>query len=47
MCKLPEALDIFDELLKDPEAYGLVKPYQREILDKLEEFMGIKCISQC
>lgn len=42
MYNLPEALDIFDELLKDPEAYGLVKPYQREILDKLEEFMGIK-----
>lgn len=42
MYKLPEALDIFDELLKEPAAYDLVKPYQREILDKLEEFMGVK-----
>lgn len=42
MWKLPEALDVFDELLKIPNAYDKVKPYQREILDKLEDFMGVK-----
>lgn len=36
-----QALDIFDEMLKDPVAYDKVKPHQREILDKLQEFMGV------
>ena len=36
-----EALDIYDEMLKDPAAYDKVKPHQREILDKLQDFMGV------
>jgi tetratricopeptide (TPR) repeat protein len=36
-----EALDIYDEMLKDPGAYDKVKPHQREILDKLQDFMGV------
>lgn len=34
--KLPEALKCFDELLKIPQIYNKVKPYQLEILDKLQ-----------
>lgn len=34
--KLPEALTCFDELLKIPQNYNKVKPYQLEILEKLQ-----------
>jgi tetratricopeptide (TPR) repeat protein len=37
---LGEALAIFDELLKTPAAYDKVKPHQREVLDRIEEFGG-------
>ncbi|MBE6493883.1 MAG: tetratricopeptide repeat protein [Methanosphaera stadtmanae] len=36
-----EAMDIYDEMLKNPAIYDKVKPYQREILDKLQEIMDI------
>ena len=35
MNKLQDALNCFDELLKTPQNYNKVKPYQLEILDKL------------
>lgn len=36
-----EAMDIYDEMLKDPQCYSKVKPYQREILDKIQDFMKV------
>lgn len=36
-----QAMDIYDEMLKDPQTYDKVKPYQREILDTLQDFMGV------
>ncbi len=36
-----QTLDIYDEMLKDPNTFDRVKPYQREILDKLQDFMKI------
>lgn len=36
-----KALDIYDEMLKDPQTFELVKPYQREILDKIQFFMNV------
>jgi tetratricopeptide (TPR) repeat protein len=39
---LGAALAIFDELLKIPAAYDKVKPHQREVLDRIEEMMGVK-----
>lgn len=37
-----QALDIYDEMLKGQEAFAKVKPFQREILDKLQGFMNVK-----
>lgn len=37
MNKLPEALECFDELLKTPQNHNKVKPYQLEILEKLQK----------
>jgi tetratricopeptide (TPR) repeat protein len=34
--RLPEALNCFDELLKIPQTYNKVKPYQLEIINKLQ-----------
>jgi tetratricopeptide (TPR) repeat protein len=36
-----QALDIYDEMLKGREAFAKVKPFQREILDKLQGFMNV------
>lgn len=36
-----QAMDIYDEMLKDPQTFQKVKPYQREILDTLQDFMGV------
>ena len=36
-----QAMDIYDEMLKDPRSFDKVKPYQREILDKLQDFMKV------
>ena len=36
-----KALDIYDEMLKDPQSFEIVKPYQREILDKIQSFMNV------
>ena len=36
-----QALDIYDEMLKDRQAFAKVKPFQREILDKLQGFMNV------
>jgi tetratricopeptide (TPR) repeat protein len=36
-----QALDIYDEMLKDSRSFDKVKPYQREILDKLQGFMKV------
>ena len=36
-----QALDIFDEMLKNPELYDKVKPHQRELLDKIQDIMGV------
>lgn len=37
-----QALDIYDEMLKGREAFAKVKPFQREILDKLQGFMNTR-----
>ena len=36
-----QAMDIYDEMLKDPQTFEKVKPYQREILDRLQDFMKV------
>lgn len=36
-----QALDIYDEMLKDPMTFEKIKPYQREILDTLQDFMQV------
>lgn len=38
-----QALDIFDEMLKQSNAdvFNKIKPYQRKILDKLQDFMNV------
>ena len=36
-----QALDIYDEMLKDPITFEKIKPYQREILDTLQEVMQV------
>lgn len=36
-----QALDIYDEMLKDRMTFTKVKPFQREILDKFQGFMNV------
>lgn len=36
-----QALDIYDEMLKNSSIFNKIKPYQREILDKLQGFMKV------
>ena len=36
-----QALDIYDKMLKDSFSYDKVKPYQREILDTIQDIMKV------